>query len=825
VQFSVKGVMDSVLVDFRDALRGFRRDPLYAAAVVATLALTLGASTAVFSIVNGVLLQPLAYRDGQRLVSIREVLPGIANRYPTLPVNARHFDMWRRQATAFASIAEAEWRTTTLTGVGDAAQVAIVRASGGVFDVLQMPMALGRPLTEADEQPEHPPVTVVSHRFWQDRLGRDPDVIGRSLILGGTQYTIVGVLEPGAELPSWDLLSESASISSAFAAVVPFRLNLSNVDWMGTFNYPVVARLKPGVTIEQARAELNVIQHAIAEIAARETHEATDLRGWMVQLEESIVGRTRLGLLLLLGAIGGVVLIACANLANLSLTRALGRLRDAALRSALGASRARLIRGVVIEQLLLATAGGVFGLLVAREALNLFVRTAPVDLPRVNQIAIDARVLGFAGVVAIAAGLSVALLPAWRMAHADVQAALRAGGHGATDRGGLRVRATLLAAQVALSVTLLVVTGLFVTSFVQLLRVDPGFSPDHVVAIEIAPVSTRYPDAKARAALYDRISDAARNLPGISSAAWTSRLPLTGETWVDRIAKVGDTRPSSQKSSANYRFVGPEFFKTLAMPITKGRSIDERDRNRSVMPAVISARAAETIWPGEDPIGREFTRGNPDQHFEVVGVVVDGHPTALEVESPLMVYVPYWFNNEGKSLLVVRTPGDASAIAGELRRVVHAVDPEVAVADVSPLRSVVDKALENRRYQMWLFTAFGAVALLIATVGVYATTAYGVSRRRREMNIRVALGARASQVFALVLRQSTTPLGAGIGAGCAGALALGTVVASLLFKVRASDPIVIASVVAVVGTVGVLAAATAARQGLQIDPAAALRDE
>jgi putative ABC transport system permease protein len=817
--------MESVLVDVRDSVRALRRDPLYAAAVVATLALTLGASTAVFSIVNGVLLRPLSYRDGQRLVSIREVLPAVANRYPTLPVNARHFDEWRRRATTFAAIAEAEWRTTTLTGTGEAAQLAIVRASGGIFDVLQMPMALGRPLTETDERPDHPPVAVISQRFWQDRLRHDPGVLGRSLVLGGTQYTVVGVLEPGAALPAWDLLSESASISSAFAAVVPFRLNLANIDWMGTFNYPVVARLKPDVTIEQAQAELNVIQHSIAVIAARETHETTELRSWMVPLEESIVGRTRVGLLLLFGAIGGVVFIACANLANLSLTRALGRMRDAALRSALGASRARLVRGVVLEQLLLALIGGTLGVLVAREALTLFVRTAPVDLPRVNEIAIDARVLGFAALVAIAAGLAVALVPAWRLARGDVQATLRAGGHGATDRGGLRVRATLLAAQVALSVTLLVVTGLFVTSFVRLLGVDPGFSPDHVVAIEIAPVSTRYPDAKARAALYDRILETARHLPGIAAAAWTSRLPLTGETWVDRIARVGDTRPSSQKSSANYRFVGPDYFRTLSMPMTKGRSIDERDRNRAVTPAVISARAAETIWPGEDPIGREFVRGNPDQRFEVVGIVVDGHPTALEAESPLMVYVPYWFNNEGKSLFVVRTPGDPTAIAGELRRVVQGVDPEIAIADVSPLRHVVDKALESRRYQMWLFTAFGAIALLIATVGVYAMTAYGVTRRRREMNIRVALGARASQVFALVLRQSATPICAGLGAGYAGALALGTVVASLLFKVRARDPLVIASVVAIVATVAILAAATAARQGLHIDPAAALRDD
>ena len=443
-----------------------------------------------------------------------------------------------------------------------------------------------------------------------------------------------------------------------------------------------------------------------------------------------------------------------------------------------------------------------------------------------NDVVIDGRVLGFAALVAIVAGLCVALLPAWRMGRGDVQATLRGGGHGATDRGGLRVRATLLAVQVALSVTLLVVTGLFVTSFVQLLRVDPGFSPERVTAVEIAPIANRYPDEKARAALYDRILASARDLPGITSAAWTSALPLTGETWVDLIARIGDTRPSSQKSSANYRFIGPDYFRTLSMPIAKGRA-HRRARPESGRACRPSSRRARRRRCGrvKTRSARQFARGDPSQHFEVVGVVADGHATALEAESPLMVYVPYWFNNEGKSVLMVRTPGDAAAVAGELRRVIHAVDPEIAIADVSPLRQVVDKALAGRRYQMWLFTAFGAVALLIATVGVYATTAYGVSRRRREMNIRAALGARASQVIALVLRQSLTPLFAGIAAGCAGALAIGTVVASLLFKVRAADPFVLATVVALVGAVGVLASATAARQGMRVDPAAALRDE
>jgi putative ABC transport system permease protein len=693
--------------------------------------------------------------------------------------------------------------------------------------VLQTEAALGRVLTRDDEDPGRPAVAVIGQRLWRDRLGGDANVIGRTLTLGGTPYAIVGVLPAGFELPSLDPLSGSGSLTGRVDAIVPLRLALQRSDWMGQFNYPVIARLRPGVTLDQARAELDVVQQAVAQIAQRDTHEAVSLGSTITPLDEAIVGRARLGLLLLLGAIGAVVLIACSNLANLSLTRTMGRLRDAAVRSALGASRERLVRQVVVEQLVLAAIGGALGLLAAWEAIALFVRTAPFDLPRVSDVTIDGRVMAFAGTVAVAAGVVVALLPAWRITGRDVQAALRAGGHGATDRGGQRARATLLGLQVALSVTLLVVTGLLVSSFLRLLRVDPGFSTDGVVAVEIAPLPSRYPDTPERAALYDRILERVHRLPGVTAAAWTSLLPLTGETWVDRVARDGDTRPTSQRPSANYRFIGPDYFRALSMPILRGRGIAEADRSAATIPAVISQRAAASVWPDEDAIGRTFLRGDPGQpkKFQVVGIVADGRATALDRQPPLMVYVPYWFNNEGKSVLVVRIAGNATPAVADVRRAVTAIDPEIAIADAVPLAHVVDKALEGRRYQMWLFVAFGIVALVIATIGVYATTAYGVSRRRREMNIRVALGARRSQVLGLVMRQSTAALAAGLAGGCAGAIAIGALVASLVFEGRPRDPLVIAGVITLVGAVGLTACAIAAAQGLRINPAAALRED
>jgi putative ABC transport system permease protein len=389
----------------------------------------------------------------------------------------------------------------------------------------------------------------------------------------------------------------------------------------------------------------------------------------------------------------------------------------------------------------------------------------------------------------------------------------------------VRIRRLLLITQVALSVMLLVVSGLFVSSLTRLLRADTGFTSEGAVTIEVAPGSTKYPDTAERAVLYDRIFERVRPMPGVTAAAWTSALPLTGETWVDAILRPDRAVSPDARPSANYRFIGPEYFHAIGMPILLGRSIEPEDRTSPVTPAVINSRAARTIWPGEPAIGREFTRADTSQKFTVVGVVSDGRVTALETEPPLMAYVPYWFNNEGKSVLVVRAQGDAITLIPLIRGVLREVDPDVAVAKVAPLTQLIDAAVETRRYQASLFAAFGAAALLIAIVGVYATTAYGVSRRRRELNIRVALGAQASQVFSMVLRQSVTPVAIGLAGGLAGALALGSVVASLLYEVRPRDPFVLAVVLGIVAAVGIFSAAAATLAGLRIEPAAALRED
>jgi putative ABC transport system permease protein len=813
--------------DLRDALRGLKRDAGYTATTLLTLALTIGATSAIFSIINGVLLRPLAYRESHQLVALREVFVEVADRYPVLPLNARHFETWRADAQTFDGFAEYMPLSANLTGWGDAAQIAMVQTSGGLLDVLQVQPLLGRSILRDDERRDAPDVVVVGHSLWRERFGADPAIVGRSITLDGKPRTVVGVLPAGFQLPAAPRPSAVFELTAKVDALVPLRPP-ADLGWVGDFNYVGIGRLKRGVSAEQGRAELNVIQGRVARRVSEEAGQPATMRALVIPLAEAVVGSARRGLVLLMGAIAAVLLIACANLANLSLTRATVRLRDAMIKAALGASRARLAGQILTEQLVLAFAGGAFGLLAARTFLQAFVRTAPVDLPRMSEATIDVRVLAFTAAVSTATGVVTALLPAWRLGRNETQGSLRATGAAITaDRHSLRARGVLLAAQIALSVALLVVTGLFAVSFVRLMRADRGFSADRVLAVDVALPSVRYDTPASRTAVFDRLLAAIRAVPGVSSVSSASALPLKGEDWGDLITPEGDTRPLFERPIANYRAVAADYFKTLTIQLRRGRAFTDTDRapTRSTTPAVISEATAARVWPGQDAIGKRFRRGGQEKPLEVVGISSDVRAVAIDEPMPLIVYVPYWYRSRSAASFLVQSAGDPASIAASVRRAVQSTDPDIAVGDSRPMQQIVDGAFAARRYQATLFVAFGAAALLIAVVGVYAVTAYGVSRRRREMNIRVALGARASQVVGLLVRQTGTPVVAGAVAGAAASIAIGGAVASQLFAVRARDPFVIAAAVAFVTVAAMATCAIAARKGLSIDPAAALRDE
>jgi putative ABC transport system permease protein len=811
--------MRTLLFDLRDAVRGLRRDYAYATTVIVTLALTLGATTAVFSIVDGILLKPLAYRDSGRLVALREVWHELAYRVPTLEINERHFEYWRSNAQTFEAMAQYQSLPANLTSGGDAAQVTIARTSSSLFDVLGVDVALGRRLTTTDEPPGQPDVAVISASLWRTRFGGNTAILGTPIVIDGKPFTVVGVLPADFRLPMGEQLVTFVDV------FVPLRVA---VGWIGDHNNVAIGRLRDGVAIEQARAELAVLQAQVSVIATRESGEPATLSGVVTPLAESIVGRSRRGLLLLFSAIVAVLLVACSNLANLSLARALGRVRDGAIRSALGASRFRLIRRVVLEQLVLTLAGATAGIWVASASLAIFVRTAPLDLPRIEDVTLDARVLCFATAVATAAALLVAILPAWHVASRDAQAVLRSGGTvvGA-DRAGMRMRSLLMSLQVAISVTLLVVTGLLGASLMRVLAIDRGFSSERVIAIPVALPASRYADDPSRIAVYDRILNEVRTLSAVVTVSPTSMLPLRGEGQVNMLAADGRVVPRSEQPSANFRFVAPEFFDTLSLRLERGRSFNDKERDpERPAPVVISSSVAARLWPSDDPLGQRFSRGiDGEQGFEVVGVAIDARTTSVERTPPLMVYVPYWWRSRPSTSLLVKTALDPAAIVPDVRRVIRNIDAEIAIGQVRLLDDVVKAASAGRRYQTQLFVAFGAVALFIATLGVYAVTAYSLSRRKREMNIRAALGAGQSDVLRLVTSQAAQSIGIGVGLGLTGALALGGTIRSLLYDVPARDPMVLAGVAATVGMVALSATVVAARQGISINPVAALRQE
>ena len=811
--------MRNMFVDVRDSLRGLRRDRGFSATVVLTLAVTIGAATAAFSIVNGILLKPLAYPEPGQLVTIREIWREVSLRVPTLQVNQRHFEYWRQQSRLFQAMAQFITLPANLTSGGPAAQISAVQASGSLFDVIGETAAAGRLLTSEDDRPGSAPVAVIGDALWRQRFGGAAGVIGSSIVVDGTPYTVVGILRPAFRLPEGERLIANVDV------VIPMRIT---AGWVGDHNNAAIGRVKPGVTVTEAQAELEMLQRQAGEIATAESQQRVTLSAVVRPLADALVGGARRSVILLFAAILGVLAIACSNLTNLALIRALGRSREVAIRSALGAGRKRLLARALLDFALLAAAGGALGVWVAYAAIRVFVSTAPIDLPRIDDVTLDARVIAFAAAITGLTGLLVAILPIRHLDDRDPQAALR-GGSAASGEGpsGVKARGMLTAVQIALAVTLLTVTGLLGASLWRLLDVDYGFSTDRVLSVPVALPPSRYDNDRARIEAFDRITAVVKALPGVRSVAATSLLPLRGEGQVNFIVAAGTHVPRPEQPSANFRFVGPEYFATLQLPVERGRMFSLADRDEGgLMPAVVSASVAERLWPGEDALGKEFSRGiDGEAGFAVIGIAADARTTSLERTPPLMVYLPYWWRTRTTASLLVKTELDPLALAPSVRRALDQVDPEIAIGQARLLQQAVDAATAGRRYQARLFVVFGFVALLIATLGVYGVTAYSVSKRRREMNIRVALGANHRDVMRLFMKQSAYAVVPGVLAGLAGALAVGNAVASLLYEVQPRDPFVLSTAALMVAVVALGASLIAARGGLRLDPAAALREE
>ncbi len=812
--------MTTLRHDIRYGLRTLGKDRRFTVTAVLTLALGIGATTAVFSLVNGVLLRPLPYPQPQQLVWLHEFLPALAEKFPVLPVNARHFMEWRRTSSSFASLSLLKPGTMSLTGRQEPEVLHVVVASANLFETLGVRPALGRSfLPEEDEEGRHR-VVILSDRCWRRKFHADPSILGTTVSLDQDVYTIVGVLPPDFRLPCPNPFGavELALHAQSDAYMPKVFTSAEKKELMGMFNFDVLGRLKAGVTREEALAELNVMADGLVKMAG----ENLELRAIVKPLREAMVEDCRHGLLLLLGAVGAGLLIACLNLASLSLVRAERRGFDAALRTALGATRGQLVRQALTETGLVVLAGGALGIAVANTGLGLLVRLASSDIPRLDEVRIDGPVLLFALGVTVATLLLSGLLPAWRTTQSRPEHVLRAAGRTVATAAGLRLRKALVSIEVGLGVVLLVVAGLLLNSFSRVIRADKGFHAPTVLAVDIAPSPAKYDAWEQRRQFHARLLEEVASVPGVRSAALVSALPLTGQDWVSSAWLVGDSRQDLQRPLANVRFISAEYFGTMSIPLLEGRTFQDTDRTRLV--AVISRRLARVLWGQEDGVaGRRFLHEG-DQEYEVIGVAADVR-THVDQESIPILYRPYWDKAPERTVVVARSAGDPYSIAGAVRAAIRRADADAPIAAVRTMQNVLDESVSQRRFQMLIASLFALCALLLAALGIYGVVSYSVTRQTRDLGIRGALGARPVDLCGMVLLRGMMPVGLGLVAGVAGALAGGRLLGSLLYEVSPYDPLTLAVVALVVSAVATAACYVPARRAARIDPMVALRYE
>ena len=828
VKEEVRGIrpgawLDSFWQDLRFAARQVRRNPGFAALAILTLALGIGANTAIFSLVNAVLLRPLPYSHAERLYLIREVIPQWARFAPTVAANLPDFQIWRQQVHSFEDVALAESTSAILGTAGAPVRIQGVRSSANLFDFLGVRPVQGRGFLPGEDNPGLGRVVVLSDALWRTRFHADPSLLGRSIILDGIPHLVVGILPPSFQLNAG--LDGLSSVESHQDFFLPLDGPKSyERDLIGEFDFSAIARLKPGVTPAAALAELDSVQAQIAQQA----HAGLDLKARLLPLDAVVAGPARRGLIFLFAAVAAVLLIVCANLAGLLLARVPSRLREAAVRRALGASRLRLIRQLLAESVLLSLCGGVLGAFLASLGLQWMVHLTVLNLPRLGEVRIDGRVLLFALLLTAVTGTLSGVLPAWRITRAQPFDALKSAGAATTH--GLRIRRarqTLVGFEVGLATLLLILAGLFTASLARLLQVDAGFAVENVLAADVDLPEQQFNSPATRLEFFNRALDAIRALPGVREAGWITMMPLSGQGSVTGIGLPGGRNTPEQNPDANYRPVSPGYFSAMGVPLLQGRGFTEADRGRKVV--LISKSVADRFWPGKSPIGETcVTQWAGDVEAEVIGVVGDVRTVRLEDSPLLMVYVPDWFNaisTPSSASIIVRTSLDPAALASAVRASIQRVDPGVPIVALRPMSEVVSESVAPRRFQLSLTLAFAISSLFLASLGIFGVVAYSVEQRRQELGIRMALGAQLPGLRRMVLQQGMTPVFGGFASGIIGAVLLGRLLESLLFQVSVFDPATIGIVGTVVAVVAFAACYFPARRVARVDPIVALRYE
>jgi len=813
--------MHPLLQDFRYALRMLRKNLGLTIVIVLSLAIGIGANSAVFSVVDALMLRPLPYPQPERLAAIWLHSPGIGI-FRDWPSPGQYIDI-RNENHSFDEMSISRLTSFTLTGLDRPQRIDGMRTSSGLLHMLGARPLLGRLLLPEEDQPGKPPVAILSYNLWQRLFNADTKIIGRSITLDGNPFTVAGVLRPEFRLNSEVMPAEGPM--DKMDIFVPFPLGADAVQRRGDENYNLIVKLKPGVTVRQAQADLDIIASRIRQKDKRDRTFGMSVTG----LLDQVVGDVRRAMLVLLGSVALVLLSACANVANLLLTRAAGREKEVAIRTALGAGWQRLARQLLTESLVLAVLGGIAGLAIAQASLYAMRAINPGNVPRLEEISINGSVLLFTFVVSTLAGLLFGLAPAWRAIHVDLNTTLKSGGRSGQTDGGLLMarhglRGLLVVAELAFSLMLLIGAGLLIRSFVRLQNVPPGFTTDRVLSMQLVATGPKYREDKAVAQFYQDIGSRISRLPGVIAQGQVTPLPLTGGVGWGGINVEGYTPQPGQELQVDQRAASNDYFRTMQIALLKGRFFDDRDAIGSQQVAIIDEQFAQRFWPRDNPIGKHlwFDTKMP---IAIAGVVGTVKQYGLDSGSKIVVYFPQQQAGYNGMYLVARTSTNPADLSNAIVREIHAVDPGVPVYDIRTMQERLHDSLARQRFASAMLGAFAAFALLLAAVGVYGVMSYLVTQGTHDIGVRVALGASRGNILGLVVRQGLMLAVVGIVTGLIGAAALTRLMSSLLFGVSATDAVTFGLVAALLAAVVCAATVMPARRATGVDPMVALRDE
>ncbi len=815
--------MRTVWQDVKYGLRALTNRPGLTLIIIATLALGIGANTAIFSVVNATLLRPLPFKDPDRIVMVWGFLPKLAHNSDKFPSSAANYLGLAKQTQTCEQLAAFRQWSWQLTHAGEPEQLQGVRVSANFFEALGARPTVGSTFTSDQDQEGAAPVALISYRLWQKEFGGDPQVVGKNLTLNGRTVQVVGAMPRDFEFPGSANMIPGLQFATKNDIWMPLAMNADERSNQGSLNLAVIGRLKPGVSIAQAENELRAIEKTLPLGTIGYTVN-------LINLQQQMVGNIRRLLLVILTTVAFVLLIACANVANLLLARASARQKEMSIRRALGAGRWRVIRQLLTESVLLSLTGGLVGLLLAVWGTPLLVSLIPEKVPRIHEINVDLRVLGFALLVSIATGIVFGLAPALQASRTDLNESLKETGRGVS--GGLRqnrLRAFLIVSEVSLAVVLMIGAALLIKSFVRLLQVNPGFDSSRTLTMEVSLPTlppSKYASEQEQAGYFKEILARLNHTPSVTAAGAVLSLPLTGAEESTDLFIEGRPRPAfEERPNADYTIVTPEYFQALQIPLLKGRQFSDRDDHNATSVIMINEALARRYWPGQEPVGQRLTVGFEQAPREVIGVIGNVKQTTLGAEARPTMYMPHLQRPTGGMTIVVRTNVDPVSLSQLARTQIHSVDPNIPVTNIRTMNEVFSTSIAQQRFAMLLVGLFGALALALATIGIYGVMSYSVTQRTHEIGVRMALGAQRTDVLKLILQNGILVSLLGVVVGVAASFALTRVMSSLLFGVTPTDTMVFATVGFGILAIGAIATYLPAWRASRVDPLLALRYE